>query len=319
MSSDLWIIVFIFSGIGLLYIGAELLVQCGSAVALRLGVPPLIVGLTIAAFGTSSPELVVSLKAAVAGSDSIALGNVVGSNITNIGLILGLAAILNPMRITLRVIRWDIPLMIAASLVFVALIRDGELGRVDGGVLTAGLVAYICFVLKTARKESSSGNGAVLGMVSHTKPVSRWTGWIGILAGLGMLAAGAHFFVTGAVMIARLAGLSEALIGLTIVAIGTSLPEFATSALAAVKGEADLAVGNIVGSNLFNILGILGIAALITPLKATGMGLVDYSVMTLLAVMLLPLCHSGFRLDRWEGALMLLVFIGYLGYLIQMM
>ena len=307
----------ILVGLALLSIEAEALVRGSAALALRLGITPLVVGLTVVAFGTSSPELVVSVKASLDGNGAIALGNVVGSNICNIALILGVSALIKPVRIEAQVIRREIPVLVFASILLWAMLAGGELQRWMGLLLTVGLVAYIAFSYGGARAEK---NEAVREEFAEALPAPEarraWVDVLFVLVGLAMLLFGANLFVDGAVAVAERFGVSQAVIGLTIVAVGTSLPELATSIVAAFKGEGDIAVGNAVGSSIFNILCILGVAALIRPMATTGISMVDLAVMTACAVLVMPMMRSGFCLNRWEGIFLLAVYVGYLYYVI---
>lgn len=299
-------------GVLALFAGAEALVRGSSALARRAGISPLVVGLTVVAFGTSAPELVVSVRAALAGSGDVALGNVVGSNIANVGLILGLAALTRPLLVQARVIRLDAPLTVAASIVLAALLLDGRLGRVAGLGLVVGLAAYVALSYALALRERER---AVLTEFERgvAGPSSGpFIPLAGVVAGLALLAGGAELVVRGAVRLAAEAGVSEAVIGLTVVAVGTSLPELATSVVAATRGEADLAVGNVVGSNMFNLLGILGASALVRPLAAPGIDPVDWGVMIAAAGVLALFAATGRRLTRAEGGVLL---AGYAAYL----
>jgi cation:H+ antiporter len=301
-------------GLGILTAGAELLVRGSAALALRLGISPLIIGLTIVAFGTSSPELAVSLKAALAGQGDIAAGNVVGSNIFNIGVILGLTVLVCPIRIQMQLIRLDTPVMINTSLLFLASIADSQISRGEGVVLLALLVAYLAFTIRASQKESPAvAEEFAAEMPKLDKPA--WLDPIFILAGLGLLIAGSRMFVEGSVGVARGMGISEAVIGLTIVAAGTSIPELATSIVAALRRAPDIAVGNVVGSNIFNLLCISGATATLSPFACAGISWVDLGVMIGFSVLLLPLMRSGLELKRWEGALLLAAYAGYLTYL----
>jgi cation:H+ antiporter len=298
----------------LLFAGAESLVRGATALALRLGLSTLLVGLTVVAFGTSAPELVVSSAAALDGVGGIAVGNVVGSNVANIALILGVSAIIRPLRVQAQLVRIDLPLMIGASLVLSALLFDWTLSRLEGLGLVIGLLAYLVFSYRWARRERMreplpadplpSGSSSLL-----------VNGFL-VLLGLAMLVLGASWLVDGAVSIAERAGVSPTVIGLTLVALGTSLPELATSVVAAVRGADDLAVGNVVGSNLFNVLGILGTAALLRPLQVPDLGPEDLLALVGTAVMILPLARSGFVLSRIEGALLSLGYLGYVAFLL---
>lgn len=313
--TGLEIVLFIVGGLVMLFVGAEGLIRGSSNLAIKIGITPLVVGLTVVAFGTSTPELVVSLKAALLGNSSISLGNVVGSNIANIALILGVAALIKPLDVHAKVIMREIPIMIGLSLLLILFLIDGEISFIDGLILFIGLIVYVVVNVLMARKEKNSevdlefkeGLKSKLGI-----PVSI----ILMIAGLGLLILGANLFVQGAVAIARLFNVSDAIIGLTIVAIGTSLPELITSIVAAYKNEADIAIGNVVGSNIFNILGILGITALIIPISSAGISYIDLGVMFLTALILLPLSKTGLKITRLEGALLLGGYAGFIYFLI---
>jgi cation:H+ antiporter len=301
----------LLAGLLLLTAGAEALVRGSSALARRLGLTPLVVGLTVVAFGTSAPELVVSLEAAVGGQGDLALGNVVGSNIFNVGVILGLTALICPVAVSLPVIRFDTPVMIAVSLLGVGLVALGEVPRVAGALLVTALAAYTAFNIRQARRQARSetaGESAGAGSTSGSIRVDL----LFVAGGLGMLVLGSHLLITSATALARALNVSEAVIGLTVVAAGTSMPELATSVAAALRRQPDIAVGNVVGSNIFNILGILGAAATVQPISAPGIGLRDAWVMLAFAVAVLPLFWTDRRVLRWEGVLLL---AGYGGYL----
>ena len=307
--------IFLIVGVVLLYFGADGLVRGSASLARRLKLTPLVIGLTVVAFGTSMPELVVSVGAALSGSGAIAVGNVVGSNIANIALILGVSAMICPLAVHVRVLRIDIPLMVVATLIIIVLLLDGTIGRMEGFFLLAGLVAYTVFSVRAARRETESAQHVYEDVIPlENRPVSLSSFFVA--GGLTLLVIGARLLVTGAVAIAESAGMSEAVIGLTIVAVGTSLPELATSVLAALKKEGDIAIGNIVGSNIFNLLGILGVASLSRPLTETGMSPVDLGLMLVLALALLPLARSGFRLNRWEGLFLTVVYVAFVAYLL---
>ncbi|PMG79007.1 sodium:calcium antiporter [Shewanella sp. 10N.286.51.B7] len=303
------ILLSIIGGFVILTIGAEALVRGASQIALKLGLTPLIIGLTIVAFGTSAPELAVSVKSALAGNSGIALGNVIGSNIANIGLILGITALIRPIKIESQMVRRDIPIMIAASLLFWSLLLDGGLSFWDGMLLTCLLIGYLSFSYITADKQSNEDGLAV-------NAQSNWLSIALIIIGISMLVGGGILFVDGAVAMAKSFGISEVIIGLTIVAIGTSMPELVTSIVAAMKGESDIAIGNVIGSNLFNILGILGVTALIHPILNSEISSIDWITMIALAVVLLPFAYTGLRIGRREAVVLVLSYLGYIGYLI---
>ena len=309
---------FIAVGLLLLYVGAEGLVRGSSALALRFGVTPLVVGLTVVAFGTSSPELVVSVRASLDNNGPLALGNVIGSNICNVALILGLSAMIRPMKVHLQVVRTEIPVMIGTSLVLLLFLFDGSIGRLKAFFLFAGIIFYTVFSILRARKERDKLQekelvpGGMSGL-SHRL----WLSIIFILVGLLMLVAGASSLVKGAIGVAQSLGVSQAVIGLTIVAIGTSLPELVTSIVASIKKEEDIAIGNVVGSNIFNILAILGAAGLVNPMESGALRFGNLVVMVFVAILTLPLAKSGFVLNRIEGAVLFFICIGYMYLLIM--
>ncbi|PIS30767.1 MAG: calcium:proton exchanger [Candidatus Marinimicrobia bacterium CG08_land_8_20_14_0_20_45_22] len=302
-------------GVALLYIGAEGLVKGGSSVSLRWGLSPLFVGLTIVAFGTSAPELVVSIEAATDMHGAISIGNVLGSNIFNIAVILGLSALICPVKIHRQLVIIDMPILIGVSVLFFIIFLDFQVTRLEGLSLFLGIVGYTTFSLIYAKKQYQKGIEFI-----HEDDIPKPTrsvtmDFLFITGGLGALILGSHFFVKGAIGMARILSISEAVIGLTIVSVGTSLPELATSIVAAFRKETDIAVGNIVGSNIFNLLAIVGIASLVHPIDGTGIAMTDMFVMIMTAVLLLPLMRTGYTIKRLEGALLLLVYTGYLFYL----
>ncbi len=302
-------------GLALLTFGAEGLVRGASNLALRLGVSPLVVGLTVVAFGTSAPEMVVSTKAAYYGQGGIAIGNVVGSNIFNIAVILGLSAMIRPLLVQAQLIRFDMPVMIGVSLLCWLFFKDGMLGRLEAGLLFAGIVAYTVFNVVMARREKRRDVIEEFAEGTPHASKSPMLDVLMVLGGLALLVIGARFLVEAATEFARMWGLSEAVIGLTIVAAGTSLPELATSVVAALRKQDDIAIGNIVGSNVFNILAILGVSGLVKPLAAGGISITDFSVMIFTAMILFPFMQTGMRVVRWEGAMLLAIYSGYLWWL----
>jgi len=306
---------FLSAGIFGLYLGAEGLVRGSVSLALQLGLSRLVIGLTVVAFGTSTPELVVSVKAALDGLYGISLGNVVGSNICNIALILGVSALIQPLRIDAQVIRLQIPIMILVSILLIVFLLDGNIGRFEGACLLLGILAYTGYSLYLARKENTNSNDNPSELPAKAPAGRVWVSLLFVAGGLGLLMGGAQLFLTGAVSLARNLGVSEAFIGLTIVALGTSLPELATSMMAALKKEGDIAVGNVVGSNIFNILCILGITSLVHPIDMGGITMIDMGVMIGVAILVLPMARTGFLLNRWEGAILLAVYGGYIYYL----
>ncbi len=310
MGSTLLIIL----SLALLYVGAEALVRGSAGLAVRLGVSPLVVGLTVVSFGTSSPELVVSVRAALSGSGGVAIGNVVGSNIANVALILGLSALVRPVAVQASLIRRDVPILVGVTLFATYLLADGTLGRGAGFLLAAGALGYTLLVIRLAREEADP---QVRREFAAGVPAPRRQAWVEILLvlfGLGLLVAGGETLVSVSVTLARRLGVSETLVGLTLVAVGTSLPELATSVVAAARGEADIAAGNVIGSNVFNILGILGTSAALRPIRAPGIGTVDLLAFCLTALVTLPILRSGFEVDRREGAVLILLYAAYVAY-----
>lgn len=317
LSTILWLVL----GLVVLTAGAEILIRGAARLAAAVRIPPLVIGLTVVAFGTSAPEFAVSLKAAFQGQPDIALGNVVGSNICNVLLILGLSAAVAPLVVSVQLVRVDVPLMIGASLLMYGMALDGRLSRVDGVVLVCGLLAYTVFTVSQGRKQGKDESSEY--QREYGQGPSRWQMLAIDLAcvagGLTALVVGAGWFVDAAVSTARGFGVSELVIGLTIVAVGTSLPELAASVVASIKGERDIAVGNVVGSNLFNILSVLGSSAAVAPdgvAVAQSALTFDIPVMTVVAVACLPIFFAGHRLDRWEGLLFVAYYVAYTAYLV---
>ncbi len=317
LSMTFSIALFFCLGLVLLVAGADILVRGASAVARRLGISPLIVGLTIVAMGTSAPELAVSVFAGISGEAEIALGNVVGSNICNVLFILGLSALVAPLPVAAQLVRQDVPLMIGASLLAYALAANGVISRTEGGLLLAGLGFYLYFLYWNARKEKPSNQ-------AEGEDGNAPTGRLGLdilrmVVGLIALVVGARWLVDSAVTFAASMGVSKLVTGLTVVAVGTSLPELATSLIAAIRGERDIAVGNVVGSNLFNLLGVLGLTGFVSSegvIVASSVLRFDFPVMLAVALACLPICFSGFRISRWEGAVFLFYFVAYILYLL---
>jgi len=318
-----WIL--LVGGLGLLVAGAELLVRGGAALAARLGISSLVIGLTIVAYGTSSPELAVSANAVLTGQPNIALGNVVGSNILNVLFILGTASLICPLQVSAQLVRVDVPVMVGVSAALLVMSLDGKLDRADGMILLAGMAAYTVLVIHLGRKA-----GSLAKTDPESKPLQAdekaaalktlvWNVFL-CLAGLGILIWGAGWFVDAAIQIARSFGISELVIALTIVAAGTSMPEVATSIMASVRKERDIAVGNIVGSNIFNILGILGVSVVLAGEKGlsvpAGLMHFDYVVMLAAAAACLPIFFSGHTIARWEGGVFFFYYVVYTAYLI---
>lgn len=305
-------------GLAALTYGADKLVSGSASIALRLGVSPLLIGITVVAFGTSAPELIVSINAALSGNGGISVGNVVGSNIANIGLILGLASLITPMTVHYSLIRRDIPIMIGISLVSGWFIFGSEVSRLEGLFLFSGLIAFLYASVKWAKSDKpDAGLALELELPVKAGDLTPATAWTFVVSGLVLLGAGSELLVRGAVSIAEDLGMTQTLIGLTIVAIGTSLPELATSITAALKGESDIAVGNVVGSNIFNALGILGISAMIRPLPTATFSLVDLGVMLAFTILMLPMARNDSRILRWEGFVLLAGYVGYLAWIIS--
>ncbi|MBE7423146.1 MAG: calcium/sodium antiporter [Zoogloeaceae bacterium] len=314
-------IFFFILGLATLVGGAELLVRGASRLSLSFGISPLVVGLTVVAFGTSAPELAVSVQSAMTDRADIALGNVVGSNIMNILLILGTSALIVPLVVANQLIRQEVPVMIGVSLLLLALASDGVISGRDGLLFVALLAAYTVFLIRQSRRRNQERNEGCSAELPVRK--SRDDHWamqvLLVAAGLGLLALGAHWLVEAAVAFARHLGISEPVIGLTIVAIGTSFPEIATSLMAAVRGQRDIAVGNVVGSNIFNVAGVLGVSGLVAP---TGIPVhasvlsFDLPVMIAVSLACLPIFFTGNRIARWEGVLFLGLYVAYLAYLV---
>lgn len=315
MPELLMIAIYIIGGLILLYFGANWLVQGAITLALHLGLSPLVVGLTVVALGTSVPEALVSVQAAIGHQGGIALGNVIGSNILNIALILGLSAFLNPLKVDSHLVKADVPLLAGATFMLVVLLEDFHISRIEGAFLLLCIVGYVAGNIMTVKRTSPEENKIEgVGLPEdHSKYL--WRDISFLFIGLIALAFGSNFLVTGAVDLARIFGLSEALIGLTIVSIGTGTPEMATALMAAYRKRSDLAIGNAVGSNLFNIMFVLGIAALVAPLDGNGISSVDLYVMLGVTILLLPTVWTGRILDRKEGFLFLAIYVGYLYHL----
>lgn len=298
-------------GLLLLIAGGEAVVRGAASLGMRLGLSALATGLTIVAFGTSAPELVVNLGAASQGISDLAVGNVVGSNIANIGLVLGLSALVMPLRLDVRIIRDDIYFMVAAALLAALFLAADAMARWEGAILVSLVIAYTLYNLRAAGRAGESSR-ATFEAALPRKPHGLWLDIALVFGGLIALGGGGHFFVYGAIELATALGVSTGVIGLTVVAIGTSLPELATTAIAAYRGYGDMAIGNIVGSNIFNILSVLGITALVYPVDRGDMGNVDLGMFLVSTMVMLRFITTGSRMDRWEGAVLV---IGYFGYL----
>ncbi len=313
-------------GFAMLYYGAEWLVKGSSSLAKSLGVTPVVIGLTVVAFGTSAPELVVSVVSSIQGKSMIAVGNVVGSNICNIALVLGMSAVFRPITCHAQVVKRDIPIMMGISLYLLLLSLNSTIGRFEGATLFGGIILYTFFNYYNARKESAKGANeeAVmnqLGLEEVGFMASRGKQLLFIGVGICGVVLGAQLVVDSAVKIMTVLGVSEKFIGLTIVAFGTSLPELATSVVAAIKKEMDISIGNLVGSNVFNILSVVGAASLIRPIPIPGgffhSGLViDYLVMIFISVLPWFMMRKSYTVTRKDGLILLFCYVGYLSYLI---
>ncbi len=309
-------------GLVLLVLGAESLVRGASRLAARVGIPPLIIGLTVVAYGTSAPEMAVSVMSSLNGQADIAIGNVVGSNIFNVLAILGISALVTPLAVQRQLIRLDVPIMIGCSLLLWALSHKG-LDRLEGIVLFLGGIAYTALQVWLGLQDRNSGStdefSEEFGEQEPATPTTLVSNLGFVVGGLVLLVLGSQQLVASAVAIARALGMSELIIGLTIVAAGTSLPELMTSVVASLKGERDIAVGNVVGSNIFNILSVLGLSAMVAPdglsvsLEAIAY---DLPIMNLVALLCLPIFFTGFRIERWEGLVFLVGYAAYVTHLI---
>ena len=301
------------AGLTMLYFGAEWLVKGSIAISNKLGVSQLVIGLTVVAFGTSTPELAVSISSAMQGLSDVSLGNVVGSNIVNIGAILGISAIFSPIIVSKSAIRKEVPIMIGISFLLLAIVLDGKIDFLDGALLVIGIVVFTWYSYRSSKKDVDIEEipvSQVLQKNIFSKSI------IFMIAGLLLLTGGSFLTVDNAVAIGASFGISELFMGLTIVAIGTSLPELITSVVAARKGHADLSVGNIVGSNIFNIMAILGISSLISGITVSEKILVDIGIMLAFSLVLIPIMRSGFVISRKEGIFLIAGYVGYVIFLL---
>lgn len=312
-------------GLAALFVGANALVHGASKLALSLSVSPLVVGLTVVAFGTSAPELAVSTSAVLNGQADIAVGNVVGSNIFNVLFILGLSAIVTPLIVHTQLIRQEVPIMVGTALLLIALSMDAVIDGWDGGLLFSLLIVYVVFLIRQSRHAPADQTAEFDTELVRAKPNSwdaRWQIQLGLIAiGLVLLVLGSEWLVSASVAFAKQMGISDLVIGLTIVAAGTSMPEVAASLVAAFKGERDIAVGNVVGSNIFNVLGCLGLAGLVSG--AAGIAVApavltfDLWVLTAVSLACLPIFLSGREIARWEGAVFLIYYMSYVAYMVM--
>lgn len=314
------------AGLVLMVVGAEMLVRGASRLAVMIGVSPLVVGLTVVAFGTSAPEFAVSIKAALASQADLTVGNVIGSNIFNILFILGLSAIVTPLIVASQLVRFDVPLMIGVSVLVLLMAIDGMFSRLDGSLLFAGLLIYtggLIYYSRRKGKDSVSDEvAALVGEIDQKSPFVRGIISLGLVAiGLVMLAQGSSWLVDSAVVFAEHLGISQVVIGLTVISIGTSLPEVVTSVIASLRNQRDIAVGNIVGSNLFNLLGVLGLAAAVSPAGVAVSSQVmwfDLPVMVAVAIAALPIFITGGTIFRIEGAILMAYYIAYTTYIVML-
>ncbi len=314
--------ILVLLGFVALTVGAEFLVRGASRLALAFGIAPLVVGLTVVAFGTSAPEAAVSVWSAASGEGGIAVGNVVGRNIFNILFVLGLSALVAPLVVSQQLVRLEVPILIGVSFLFYAMSLDGKIDRLDGAILLAGVITYTGWAIRRSRREKKAVAAEYEAEFGDTAPEGRASSipinlaWA--VGGTLMLVAGSRALVTGAVDIAEYFNVSDVIIGLTIVSVGTSLPEVATSVLASIRGERDIAVGNAIGSNLFNILAVFGLTGLVAPAGVAVARTVlrfDMPVMIAVVVAILPIFFTG-RIRRWEGGLMFAYYWIYLGFLV---
>lgn len=317
---DILTVVLFFLGLVLLVAGAEFLVRGASRIAATLGVSPLVIGLTVVAFGTSAPELAVSTSSSLAGNADVAIGNVIGSNIFNVLFILGLSALIAPLAVARQILRVDVPLMIGVSIMLFMLAIDGNLGLIDGVLLAAGIVSYTGWAIVSSRRASKALVEEYAEEFGEKETTDRGIVYdvAFVLGGLVLLVLGSEWLVDGATEFAEALGVSELVIGLTLVAAGTSMPELATSVVASIRGERDIAVGNVIGSNIFNILAVLGISAVVSGGEvhvADGALRVDFPVMLAVAVICLPSFFTGRLIARWEGMAFIALYVAYVIYL----
>jgi cation:H+ antiporter len=311
--------IFFVIGLLVLYYGADWLVAGAARLARRMGTSPLVIGLTVVAFGSSAPELLVGIVASLSGQPDVVLGNVVGSNILNVALILGIAALVKPMRVGMRILSREVPLMVVFTVLAVALMLDGGISRSDGVLLLIGFVGFLWFVLRAAEAESAEIAEEYLQFETKRRGAVAGSAWRDgglVVLGLVGLVLGAQLLVLSSVYFARILGVSEVVIGITVVAIGTSLPELATCVVAALRSEPDIALGNAVGSNIFNLVSILGVSAVIQPIPV-GRELLEFEIpaMILFAVILVPLAWRGRILGRGSGVILLIAYVAFTGIL----
>ncbi|EID33588.1 K+-dependent Na+/Ca+ exchanger family protein [Prevotella sp. oral taxon 306 str. F0472] len=305
-------VLFILVGIVLVLWGADRLTDGAVAVAEKMKMPQIVIGLTIVAMGTSMPEFCVSLVSALKGTTDLAVGNIVGSNIFNTLLIVGVSAWVAPMTILKSTVRKDIPFALFASLVLLIMCLDGNISRLDAGILFVLFLVFMYVTLKGAKTKDDDTTAKTESIEDKKKPMAAWLSIVWIIVGLACLIGGSNLFVEGATKVAEHIGVSEAVIGLTIVAGGTSLPELATSVVSARKGNSGIAIGNVLGSNVFNILAILGVTGVITPMHLQGITMLDLSMMVVSTLLVWLFSFTKYKIARWEGVVLTIVFIGYM-------
>ena len=305
-------VLFILVGIVLVLWGADRLTDGAVAVAEKMKMPQIVIGLTIVAMGTSMPEFCVSLVSALKGTTDLAVGNIVGSNIFNTLLIVGVSAWVAPMTILKSTVRKDIPFALFASVVLLIMCLDGNISRLDAGILFVLFLVFMYVTLKGAKTKEDDTTAKTDSIEDNKKPMTAWLSIVWIIVGLACLIGGSNLFVEGATKVAEHIGVSEAVIGLTIVAGGTSLPELATSVVSARKGNSGIAIGNVLGSNVFNILAILGVTGVITPMHLQGITMLDLSMMVVSTLLVWLFSFTKYKIARWEGIVLTIVFIGYM-------
>ena len=305
-------VLFILVGIVLVLWGADRLTDGAVAVAEKMKMPQIVIGLTIVAMGTSMPEFCVSLVSALKGTTDLAVGNIVGSNIFNTLLIVGVSAWVAPMTILKSTIRKDIPFALFSSVILLIMCLDGNISRLDAGILFVLFLVFMYVTLKGAKTKDDDTTARTEPIEDNKKPMAAWLSIVWIIVGLACLIGGSNLFVEGATKVAEHIGVSEAVIGLTIVAGGTSLPELATSVVSARKGNSGIAIGNVLGSNVFNILAILGVTGVITPMHLQGITMLDLSMMVVSTLLVWLFSFTKYKIARWEGVVLTIVFIGYM-------
>lgn len=305
-------VLFILVGIVLVLWGADRLTDGAVAVAEKMKMPQIVIGLTIVAMGTSMPEFCVSLVSALKGTTDLAVGNIVGSNIFNTLLIVGVSAWVAPMTILKSTVRKDIPFALFASVILLIMCLDGNISRLDAGLLFVLFLVFMYVTLKGAKTKDDDTTAKTDSIEDNNKPMATWVSIVWIIVGLACLIGGSNLFVEGATKVAEHIGVSEAVIGLTIVAGGTSLPELATSVVSARKGNSGIAIGNVLGSNVFNILAILGVTGVITPMHLQGITMLDLSMMVVSTLLVWLFSFTKYKIARWEGVVLTIVFIGYM-------